>query len=155
MKLVHRVILPATIIMALSFGSAVYGCKDTDTLHDKSIVNVVKVVKTAVPIDDNQKKDKLNSAKKMARKNLKDNLDEKVRKGEISQETADKTLLEFDDNIKSAPVQGFKTQVETVNKKSLNFRREFKDELYNQAKNGKITVERAEEIYDSFVDMTV
>ena len=155
MKLVHRVLLPATMIMALSIGTVAYSCRDTDVLHDKSIVNVVKVVKTAVPIDDNQKKDKLNSAKRKARKNLKDNLEERVKNGDISLEEAEKTLSEFDANLKFAPVQGFKTQVESVNKKSLNFRREFKDELYNQVKNGGISFERAEDIYNNFVDMSL
>ena len=156
MKLAHRMLIPATIIIALTVGPISHGCGDEQkTLKDKSIISVVKVVKTAVPADDNNKKEKLNSAKKKARANLKSSLDEKVENGEVSASEAEKILLEFDENTKSNIVHELKTQVKEVSRQELNFRRNFKIGLYNQAVSGKISFERAEDIYDNFVDMAV
>ena len=154
-KLVHKFILPATIIVALSVGSAVCSANEVKALKDKGIINVPKVVKTAVLVEDDHKKEKLNSAKKKARRNLQLSLAEKVKNGELSTESAEKALLAFDENIKSDVVHSFTPISGAENPNDFDFSREFKDELYNQAERGGISFERAEDIYTSFVDMTV
>ena len=155
MKLVHKVLLPATIIIALSVGNISHGCDDLKSSKVKNGVNVIKVVKAAVPVDDNQKKDKLGSAKRKARRNLKNSLDEQLKNGEISYNEAEKTLEEFDTNIMENSVDGIRPKVKRITEKELDFRKNFKGELYNQAKNGKISFEKADDIYNSFVDMTI
>ena len=170
MKLVHKVILPATIIVAMSIGNISYACKDTKVLKDSNIVSVVRVVKNTVPVDDNQKKDKLNSARKKAKKNLKDSLDKKVRNNEISQGEAEKIFAEFESKMKNDCVNEFRPQVEIFDKKSdskrlfgagtitpdnkeFEFRRNFKESLFKQARDGRISFERAEDIYNNFSDV--
>ena len=155
MKLVHKVLLPATIIVALSIGNMVHGCVNSETLKGKVISNAIRVVKTAVPVDDSHDKEKFNSAKRKARRNLKNSLDEKVKNGEISLYQAEKEFLEFSENIEKNSLYNNEPEIAIIDKTELDFRENFKSELYNQAQNGKITFEKAEDIYNSFVEMII
>jgi hypothetical protein len=147
MRLIRKFILPTSIVVAISIGSSgmVYGGEENISAneHQQRIIRLA-AVSDKVKLNTAMRKygvagdsEAFSDGKKKALKNYKSMLFTRVFGGELTAAEADRLLTEF---------------AVKIGAEREKFNLDFKEALLSQAKDGKITKTRAEDIYNGFED---